>query len=65
MIGQRKKAATINCLKANPMAEMEGLVMWIPDHADQTVTLRVSRHLSSSFRVQRKKSYYVTVCNYI
>lgn len=30
----------MNYFKADPMAEIKGLVMWIPDHT-QTVTLSV------------------------
>lgn len=60
-IDKRKEAVTIDYVKANPMAEIKGLVMHrIPDHA-QTVTLRVGQHLSPNFEFL-KKLYYVTIC---
>lgn len=62
MSGERKKkkTATINYFKTNPMADMETLVMWIPDQAP-TVTLRVGQHLSLSLRVE-KLCHYVQLC---
>lgn len=34
MLIKKKKAATVNYFRANPMAEMECLVIWIPNHAE-------------------------------
>ena len=31
---RKKKAATVNYFRANPMAEMESLVTWIPVHTE-------------------------------